>query len=103
MKHNRNTYLKHGCRCQECCSDAAAYKRRRRIEKGGDSDVRLPAWPLIAFVRKMSDERIQHAVVQSWIKNGVSPYTVDKWCMRFGAHPAEIYGMDFYRGCEVTA
>lgn len=102
MKHNRNTYLKHKCRCDECVADAASYRKKRRLEKGGDSDVRLPAMPLIMFVNKMSDERIQHATLKSWIENGVSPYTVDKWCMRFGTHPAEVYGIAFYEGCGVA-
>jgi hypothetical protein len=99
MKHNRNTYLRHKCRCELCVADAADYRRRRRIELGGDTDVRLPGAPLLAFVRKMTDQRIQHAIVKSWLENGVSPYTVDKWCTRFGSHPAEVYGDEFYRGC----
>lgn len=103
MKHNRNTYLRHKCRCEECCADAAEYKRRRRIEQGGDTDVRLPGAPLLFFVRRMSDERVQHAVAQSWLNKGVSPYTVDRWCTRFGVHPTEIYGLDFYRGCEIAS
>lgn len=103
MKHNRNTYLKHKCRCEECVADAAAYRKQNRIANGGDTDVRLPAWPLIAFVQRVSEERIQHATMQSWIKNGVSPYTIDRWCTKFGAHPAEVYGFDFYLGCEVAS
>lgn len=101
MKHNRNTYLRYKCRCTECVEDAANYRRMRRIERGGDTDVRLPAWPLIIFLRKVSDERIQHATLKSWLEKGVSPYTADKWCMRFGAHPAEVYGQAFYEGCGV--
>lgn len=100
MKHNRNTYLKHKCRCEACCADAAEYKRRRRIEMGGDTDVRLPGEPLLAFVRSQSTERlVQHHVAQSWIEKGVSPYTIDRWCVKLGVHPAEIYGDAFYRGC----
>lgn len=100
MIHGRSTYMKYKCRCDICTQDAKRYRREYKLSKGGDMKIRLDATPLIT--RMVSDGTIRHVDHQTWKKwlnRGLDPYTADKWCIKFGYHPAAIFGNAFYEGC----
>lgn len=99
-KHNRNTYLKYGCRCGHCVADNARYKRERKIANGGDKPIRLDATILLnRLERDGMLSHIPHKMRYRWLKNGVSVYRVDEVCVKLGYHPINIYGQDFYQDC----
>lgn len=101
MKHNRNTYLKYKCRCDICVADNSRYKRERKIALGGDSTIRLDATPLLMrLIKDGSLERVSRHVRRRWIEKGIPIYRADEYCIKFGYHPANIFGMDFYQGCN---
>ena len=94
--HNRNTYLRHKCRCEACCADALAYKRKYNA-----SNIKLDCEPL---VNKLAKDGRLHAVsrdtIKGWRNNGMNVFVADRWAVKLGYHPYEIWGNDFYRGCN---
>jgi hypothetical protein len=100
MLHNRSTYVKHKCRCDICVQDAKKYRREYKLKNGGDMNIRLDPAPLIT--RMVSDGAIQHVhhiIWKEWVEKGITLYAADKWCIKFGYHPATVFGNAFYEGC----
>lgn len=96
-KHGRSTYLKYKCRCDICCTEARAYRKRFR-EANINAGLRVDATPLLD--RLLQDER--HGAVPArtksrWRAEGIELYNADTWAIRLGYHPIEIWGQDFYR------
>jgi hypothetical protein len=94
--HGRSTYLKYKCRCDICVQDARQY-RETYIPPG----IRLKPEPLIQ--RLTSDGRtspITNRQLNKWLRIGLDLYTADRWAVKLGYHPYEIWGDDFYQGCE---
>lgn len=61
----------------------------------------LDAEPFIAKLLK--DERqqaIPTGMISRWREKGISIYAADKWSIKLGYHPYEIWGQDFYRNCH---
>jgi hypothetical protein len=98
-EHGASMYRRRGCRC-DVCRVGMSQTRKKYRPLAMSSDVRLDAKPLIEFLTKA--EQLQYLdkhTVARWWQNGLSVYTADKWCLRFGLHPAEIFGHKFYEGC----
>lgn len=94
--HGRSTYLKHKCRCEICVEDARIYRAKYTA-----CTVRLQAEPFIT--RLTLDGRmngVNKSVAAKWRKHGMSVFNADKWAIALGYHPVEIWGSDFYQGCE---
>lgn len=94
--HGRSTYLKHKCRCEICTEDARVYR-----EKYARSGIRLDGEPFIQ--RLTTDGRVTSAGsnnVSKWRRYGMDIFAADRWAVKFGYHPYEIWGDDFYQGCE---
>lgn len=63
--------------------------------------IRLDAEPLINKLHK--DGRVgavSAARMRDWRKGGIDLFIADKWCVRLGYHPYEIWGQDFYQLLE---
>ena len=43
---------------------------------------------------------LNKSIAAKWSKYGMSVFSADKWAVSFGYHPYEIWGDDFYQGCE---
>lgn len=98
FKHGRKGYLHNRCRCEICKEAASIYRKELRLRNGSDVDLRLPAEPLLRLLEK--DGRIgevHSTKLKRWKENGMSVYWADYWAVHFGWHPAEIWGMDFYK------
>lgn len=94
--HGRSTYLKYKCRCTICVEDAREYRAKIRkpvlILDGETLIKRLSVDGRLAAVNTKTTHR--------WRSEGLSIYSADKWAIRLGYHPYEIWGADFYRGCN---
>lgn len=98
-KHGRSTYLKYKCRCDICCQDAREYRKRFR-ESNINAGLRVDATPLLD--KLLRDERYEAVPAKTksrWRAEGIELYNADKWAIRLGYHPIEIWGQDFYRSC----
>lgn len=98
-EHGIGMYRYRKCRCEVCIT--AMREERRRYRKVNDSvKIRLDATPLI---RKMERSGYLDAVgsqtFAKWKSDGIDIYLADFWCLRFGWHPAEVFGALFYQGC----
>lgn len=94
--HGRSTYLKHKCRCAICVEDARVYRATYR-----KTAVRLDANQLV--LRLQLDGRsgaVANSLLSKWRKSGMDVYNADRWAVKLGYHPFEIWGSDFYEGCE---
>ena len=101
MIHGRNGYTKHKCRCDICVTANKVYRREYKLANGGDMNIRLDATPLIArLIRDGQMAHVTRGMYRSWIKNGISVYNADKFCIKVGYHPYMIFGADFYEGCS---
>lgn len=93
--HGRSTYLKHKCRCAVCVEDARKYRATYR-----KTTIKLDADCLIH--RLQLDGRsgaVTSSLLAKWRKTGMDIYNADRWAVKLGYHPIEIWGLDFYEGC----
>jgi hypothetical protein len=96
-EHGLGMYRYRKCRCEICKSAAAADRVKYRKYA---NRLYLPAAPLIErLVWAGQLDQVPSDVVKSWRMKGVYVYSADYWCLKFGFHPAEIYGYHFYKGC----
>jgi hypothetical protein len=94
--HGLNAYRVYKCRCEICITANTESKRKYRPLSDAVK-VRLDAQPLIS--RLTRDGRlaaVENSKISSWRKDGIGIYSADKWCIRLGYHPIEIWGQDFY-------
>jgi hypothetical protein len=98
--HGVNAYRVHKCRCETCT--IAHRESRRRYRPLSDSvNVRLDPAPLIErLTRDGRLEAVENSVISRWRKDGIGIYSADKWCIRLGYHPIEVWGQDFYVSIE---
>lgn len=99
IKHGRSSYLKYHCRCDICVTNAKEYRLRYRREKI-NAGLRVDATPLLR--RLDLDGRtgaVDASIKSRWRDEGIELYSADKWAVRLGYHPIEIWGQDFYRNC----
>lgn len=103
FKHGRRGYAYHKCRCEICKDATSSYRKQLRSEKRAKELPRLDAEPLLRMLER--DGRISELhpnIVGRWRRNGMSIYWADHWAIHFGWHPAEIWGMAFYAGVDMT-
>lgn len=63
--------------------------------------IRLDAEPLINKLRKDGRQgAVSAARMRDWRRDGIDLFIADKWCVRLGYHPYEIWGQDFYQLLE---
>jgi hypothetical protein len=98
ITHGRTAFVKHKCRCEICGEASRSYKRAYSLRKG-KTIRRLDSAPFIERLQK--DGRL--AAVQStdlwkWRTSGIDLWAADRWAIRLGYHPLEIWGQDFYVG-----
>lgn len=96
FKHNRNGYLEHKCRCT-ICVDANKEYRYQYNKSEFKLDVEV-------FVQRLTEDgRVtglgSHNVAK-WRARGLDVFSGDKWAVKLGYHPYEIWGDAFYQGCD---
>ncbi len=98
--HGLNAYRVYKCRCEICTS--ANNESRRKYRPLSDSvKIRLDAQPLIdRLTRDGRLNAVENSKISEWRKNGIGIYPADKWCIRLGYHPIEVWGQDFYVAIE---
>lgn len=97
-KHGRSTYLKYKCRCDICVTDAKEYRERYR-RNNINAGLRVDATPLLDRLWRDGRYSAIEASIKSRMRDeGIELYNADKWAIRLGYHPIEIWGQDFYRG-----
>ena len=96
-------YRYRGCRCDICRAGAEAVRKKYRKSRAVPR-IRLDATPLI---NRLSPDEIQrfvgHRTVNQWLQNGIELFAADRWCIRLGYHPSQIWGSDFYTGINENA
>lgn len=104
FKHGIGGYQKHGCRCDVCrkakSEHGKRYKRKTKFDESTKSvSIRLDATPLIEKLKSSGQiEFVDGKIISRWEKKGIDLYWADKWSLKFGWHPVEIFGKDFYQG-----
>jgi hypothetical protein len=96
-EHGVSMYRYRKCRCQ-VCKDAMTVQRK--LYRKYKRRFYISADPLIAKlqqIEKLSD--IDSATIKSWRLKGINIYSADYWCLKYGYHPAQIFGQSFYKGC----
>lgn len=99
--HGVSGYRTWGCRC-EVCVEAMRADRRKYRKKSDSCRIRFSPEPLIERLER--DERmtaVSSSVIHRWRRDGLDVYGVDRWCIKLGYHPTEIYGQDFYAGIDL--
>lgn len=97
--HGYSGYRDRKCRC-DICREAARVVRARYRPKSDNSNLQLDATPLLEFLEvKGYTSEFESNTIKRWREKGVNVYMADKVCLRFGVHPAEIFGSAFYQGC----
>lgn len=98
--HGITGYQKYACRC-ETCVDAAKQVRARHRPYSDNSKLRLSGQTFID--RLVKDERYyDRNMALRIIKEGLSVYAADRWAVKYGYHPYEIWGDAFYEGTEAA-
>jgi hypothetical protein len=87
-----------GCRC-DICREAKSIARLAGRPR--PSKLKLPYEPLVAALERTGQlQNLDPHRLYSWRKaGGIQVYYADQWAIKFGFHPAQIWGMDFYEGC----
>lgn len=98
-EHGMGMYRYRGCRC-EICSAAMREERRKYRPKSDNVNVKLD-WSVMEdwLVKRGQLEFVDNTGLRRWRESGIPVYTADALCMRFGVHPAEVFGSEFYKGC----
>lgn len=104
FKHGASAYRNRGCRC-DVCKEATRLAKIKYRPKSDAVKVRLDATPLIdKITRDGRLEAVENSRISQWRKAGIDLYAADRWCIRLGYHPIEVWGQAFYRGAtEETA
>jgi hypothetical protein len=58
--------------------------------------------PELFIARLKQDGRwgfIDTSTVHKWRSRGFTVWVADRWAVKYGYHPVEIWGCDFYEGC----
>ena len=64
--------------------------------------ILLDASPLLDILTERNLlKMVQNRTLKKWRTIGIDIYGADKWCIRLGYHPIELFGMDFYQLAEM--
>lgn len=99
-EHGISMYRQRHCRCDICKAAATAERLKYRPKKNPVS-IRLDGTRFVE--RLLRDNRhgaINTNLISKWQRFGIDLYAADRWCVRLGYHPIEIWGNDFYRNTE---
>ena len=103
FEHGANGYRNHKCRC-EVCGDAYRISQYKYRPKSDSLKIRLDSTPLIDKLKRDGRlESLENSLISGWRKTGIDLYAADRWCIRLGYHPIEIWGQDFYLGATEGA
>lgn len=96
--HGASAYRNRGCRCLEC-KEANRIKSAKYRPNSDSVKVRLDATPLIDKITKDGRlEAVENSRISQWRRLGIDLYAADRWCIRLGYHPIEVWGQAFYLG-----
>lgn len=96
--HGITGYQTYKCRCEVCVTAARSIRERNR-PRSDSSKLRLDGQVLID--RLVADERwFDRNMALRVLANGLNVYSADRYAVKFGYHPYEIWGDAFYEGCE---
>lgn len=107
--HGPSAYKRGTCRCDNC---RAAYLERRKVwrknyearhfsVRNGSSKLMLDVAPLVNYLTRTGElEQLNRVSLRRWLRDGISVYTADVMCIRFGVHPALVFGDVFYSDLE---
>lgn len=103
--HGRTGYYKHGCRCEICTTTVNNLRAKNRANRAASRAVRLDPEPLIAFLTDRIEQRgsKKEQLFARWRRVGLSIWECDRFCIRYGIHPLELYPYDFYKGVHEQA
>ena len=101
--HSLRGYKIHKCRCDICI---AAHKRHRAEQnyKNGRTPIThvlISGEPLANIFRERQlagGSMSKH--IMKWEDVGITVYEADKWCMKLGYHPFEVFGAEYFQGLE---
>lgn len=96
ITHGANAYRNRGCRC-DVCKEAVRIQKLKYRPKSDSVNLRLDATPLID--KLIRDERLASVATSRlsvWRRDGIDLYAADRWCIRLGYHPIEVWGQAFY-------
>lgn len=101
-EHGISMYRYRHCRCDICKQAASAQRKQYRPvkPKQDNKNIRLDGEVFVA--RLIRDERhgaINTNLISKWSRFGIDIYAADRWCVKMGYHPTEIWGQDFYQDC----
>ena len=98
FRHGNSGYRNHKCRCEECVKG----HRESRLKYRPRSDslkIRLDGMALInKLTRDGRLEAVENSRLATWRRQGINLYAADRWCVKLGYHPIEIWGQAFYYG-----
>jgi hypothetical protein len=58
----------------------------------------LDPTPLInALIERNMLREVRNETLKRWRRQGIDVYWADKWAVKIGLHPIELFGMEFYR------
>ena len=61
---------------------------------------RWPVQPLIELIEHRTDPlvlfTVSHAELHRVMQDGMSTFQADRWCIRAGYHPAQVYGPSWF-------
>lgn len=98
VTHGASAYRNRGCRC-DVCKEANRVQKLKYRPKSDAIKVRLDATPLIdKITRDGRLEAVENSRISQWRKAGIDLYAADRWCIRLGYHPIEVWGQAFYLG-----
>ena len=98
IKHNRNSFLKHYCRCDISREDSRRYKREYNIRHGRTRRVLDGNVLVDRLIRDGRQNAVPSDKLHKWRTRGIEVFSADRWAIRLGYHPLEIWGQEFYVG-----
>jgi len=103
ITHGASAYRNKKCRC-DVCTEANRLQKLKYRPKSDSVNIRLDATPLISLLTRHGRlEAVDNGRIGQWRKNGIDLYAADRWCIRLGYHPIEVWGQAFYLGATEEA
>ena len=102
--HGMRGYKVHKCRCETCVGGFMAYKARQSLKnrKAAIKHHIIDGKPLAELFKSLHGrlDTSQRRLVKRWTTVGISVYEADKYAVRFGYHPYEIFGESYFEGLD---
>jgi hypothetical protein len=102
--HGLRGYKVHKCRCEVCIGGFMAYKAKRSLKnhKAAIKHYIIDGTPLVELYKKTYSrlDTPQRSLVKKWSTIGISVYDADKYSIKLGYHPYEIFGETYFEGLD---